>query len=477
MTASPQRREERGRSSSAGGGSTFGGGVDKSGQRQYLEDVNQRASRRDRQILSSLWLLMFAASSQVMVVAPLLSSIGEQLGVATSTLGNLMTVYATAVGVFALIAGPVSDRVGRRRVILCGSVLMTLALALHGVARDYASLLWFRGIAGVAGGLLSGAVVAFIGDSFPSERRGWANGWIMTGFAAGQILGVPLGVVLGAATDYRTPFVVLAAVCALATVCAAIFLPQVPTRADRLTLLSILGGYLALLRRPSTSAAAATYAAVFFGIAAFMVFLPVWLESGLGFTAASVAVLYLVGGFGTVYAGPRAGALSDRIGRKTVILWASVGLIVTSLLMPVGVGFATFVAFPAFLAVNVFLSARASAFQAMLTELVGTHERGSLMSLTTAAGQLGFASGAAAAGPTFASLGFDGNAALTAVAAALAAAFVWKFIPDPKPENLHAEAECPCNSLQIQPGLCGPTPESGHMAGALQALCAAKRVS
>ena len=160
-----------------------------------------------------------------------------------------------------------------------------------------------------------------------------------------------------------------------------------------------------------------------------MIFLPTWLEAGFGFTALMIAALYLVGGVGTIYAGPRAGVLSDRIGRRTVILWSSLGLIVFVLLMPALVGLAALVAFPAFLAVNVFLSARASAFQAMLTELVGTPERGSLMSLTTAAGQLGFASGAAVAGPTFAGYGFDGNAAITAIAAALAGGVVWWFIP------------------------------------------------
>ena len=408
-----------------------------------------------------------------MVIAPLLSSIGEELGVATAALGNLVTVYAVTVGLFALVAGPISDRVGRRRILLWGSALMTVALALHGAASSYSSLLALRTLAGVAGGILSGAVVAFVGDYFPSDRRGWANGWVMTGFATGQILGVPAGTLLAGGAGYRAPFVVLSAVSALAALSVLFFVPHIATEAGRLTLRSVLGGYRSLLSRRTTSAATATYAAVFFGIASFMIFLPAWLETGFGFTASMIAALYLVGGVGTIYAGPRAGVLSDRIGRRTVILWSTLGLIVFALLMPAGVGFAAVVAFPAFLAVNVFLTARASAFQAMLTELVGTPERGSLMSLTTAAGQLGFASGAAVAGPTFAGYGFNGNAVITAITAALAGGVVWWFIPDPRPTDPRLEAECPCNPLQIQPGLCGPTPESGHMAGALQAACSA----
>ena len=121
-----------------------------------------------------------------------------------------------AVGLFALVAGPISDRVGRRRVLICGSALMTVALSLHGTVSSFSSLLAFRTLAGAAGGILSGAIVAFVGDFFPSERRGWANGWLMTGLAAGQILGVPAGTLLAGGSSYRAPFVLLAAVSALA---------------------------------------------------------------------------------------------------------------------------------------------------------------------------------------------------------------------------------------------------------------------
>ncbi|MEM7351064.1 MAG: MFS transporter, partial [Acidobacteriota bacterium] len=262
--------------------------------------MTETGGRQDRRILFALWLLMFAASSQVMVIAPLLSSIGQALGVSMASLGHLMTVYAATVGVFALVAGPISDRVGRRRVLLWGSVLMTFALALHGVAGSYLSLLAFRTLAGVAGGILSGAIVAFVGDYFPGDRRGWANGWVMTGLAAGQILGVPAGTLLAELSGYRAPFVALAGVSTLAALAVFVLVPHVPTASGRLTLGSVLRGYRSLLNRRSTFAATATYVAVFFGIATFMLFLPTWLEAELGFTASRIAVLYLIGGVGTV---------------------------------------------------------------------------------------------------------------------------------------------------------------------------------
>ena len=130
----------------------------------------------------------------------------------------------------------------------------------------------------------------------------------------------------------------------------------------------------------------------------------------------------------------------------------------------------TLAVFPAFLGFNIFVSARGSAYQAMLSELVDARERGAMMSLSTAAGQIGFASGAAASGPTFATFGFGSVAILTAVAATSAGLLVWWFLPEPAASHRYHEDGCPCNQLQTQPVGCGPTPECGHMARALQPL-------
>ncbi|MCH8177689.1 MAG: MFS transporter, partial [Proteobacteria bacterium] len=61
------------------------------------------------------------------------------------------------VGLFAILSGPVSDRIGRRRILLAGCGVMTVALASHGLVDSYWSFLAVRVFAGMAGGVLSGA--------------------------------------------------------------------------------------------------------------------------------------------------------------------------------------------------------------------------------------------------------------------------------------------------------------------------------
>lgn len=387
---------------------------------------------RGRLILFALWLMVFTSSSQVMLIAPIFPRVREQLGIAEAALGSLVAVDAIMLGLMALVAGPISDRIGRRRILLAGTGMMSAALAMHALAFDYFSLLAVRGLAGAAGGVLSGAAVAYIGDYFPYQRRGWANGWVMTGMAFGHIIGIPAGTVLAASVGFRAPYIGLALVMAgtFLLTWRAVPQPAVDRATEALSVPGAIRSYMALLRNPAVVAAVATFAVTFLGNSMFVIYMPTWLEDSIGATPGQVALLFLTGGVANVLTGPRAGRLSDTIGRKRVIVAASVGLGLTVLAVPWMVRSVAW-AYLFFFLVMVLFAARIGPLQALLTQLVPAARRGSLMSLTVGTGQLGFALGSMLAGIIYATAGF---AASTTVAAAflLATAWiVWIYLPEP----------------------------------------------
>ncbi|WP_243665271.1 MFS transporter, partial [Rhodothermus marinus] len=79
------------------------------------------AARSEWRILLALWLMVFSASSQVVIMAPILPRIGATLGIGELEQGSLITAYAVMLSVMALVVGPVSDRLGRRLILLAGS--------------------------------------------------------------------------------------------------------------------------------------------------------------------------------------------------------------------------------------------------------------------------------------------------------------------------------------------------------------------
>ena len=279
-------------------------------------------------IVFTLWLLVFSSASQTMIIAPILPTIGVELDIADAVLGTLVSVYSLMVGVFAILAGPVSDKVGRRRILLMGCGAMAVALVLHAFVIDYYSFLFVRVLAGSAGGILSGAAVPYIGDAFPYRRRGWATGWVMSGSAFGQIIGIPLGIFMAARWGFRSPFYLFAATMAV-TVLLLFFgvaQPDVKRTEHPLGIRKAASDYLSMLRRAEVAWAAAAFFLMFLGVSVFVVYLPTWLERDMGFTMDEIAGMFLVGGIANVVTGPQAGKLSDRIGRKGIILMACIGL-------------------------------------------------------------------------------------------------------------------------------------------------------
>lgn len=381
--------------------------------------------------LAALWLTVFAASSQVIIVSPLLPDIARALVVPQERLGLVVTAYAVMLGLFAFVAGPVSDRVGRRRILLVGTAALSAMLLLHGLAHTFAALVAVRALAGAAAGLLSGAAVAYIGDAFPYERRGWANGWVMSGIAAGQVLGVPVGKWVALHYDFVVPFLAFGVASAFAFVLIWRFVPQpdVP-RTAHLSVASALGGYRDLVHRPAPRAAAFAYVLMFAGVGLFVPYFPLWLEQEVGVTGQQIVVLFLVGGFVNVVAGPAAGALSDRVGRRPLILASCLLFAATMLAVPYTVvGLASATAFFAVAMLSVAL--RIAPLQSLVSALVPSQERGQMMSGAVALGQIGMALGAGFAGPLYARFGMPGNTMAGAVALLGMAYVVATALPEP----------------------------------------------
>lgn len=383
-------------------------------------------------IIFALWLLVFAASSQVMIISPILPRISEQLGTPLEILGNLVTIYAVMVGVFAIIMGPLSDKIGRRKILLIGTGGITISLFLHGLVDSFWGLMAVRALAGMAGGVLSGAAVAYVGDYFPYEKRGWANGWIMSGIAMGQILGIPMGTLLADISGFRVPFLIFGGIMGLTFILTYFKVPQpnVELSEDRITVKGSFNKYLKLLQRSEVRAVALAYVVMFLSVSVYVVYLPTWLEESFGVSGKAIASLFFVGGIANVITGPVAGKISDKIGRKSIIIISCLGLSVVMLITTYVIN-DFWVAYVIFFLTMVLIAMRISPFQALSTQLIKSDNRGSLMSLLVAIGQVGYGVGGSIAGPFYVESGYVSNTIIGTIMILIMAYIVWRHVPEP----------------------------------------------
>ena len=384
----------------------------------------------DLSILLALWFMMFAASSQTIIMTPILPIVEEQFDVPREYLGALVSAYAIMLGLCALVTGPLSDAMGRRRILMIGTGAMCVTLFMHSFVTDFASLLLIRSLSGMAAGILSGVAPAYIGDHFPPERRGWANGVVMTAVAVGQIVGIPGGTILADRFGFAAPFVCFAAPMVLSFVLVWRLARQPAVARARLSSIgSVVRRYASMFTTPSTAAAVGAYCVMFSGIAFYVIYLVVWIKETYGVTSDEVASLFVIAGIASVIVGPWAGRLSDRIGRKVLVVGGCLGLFV---LMTLTTAIMTdfWIAYPLFFAIMVLVSARMGPFQALLSEIVPAERRGSLMSLSIATGQLAMGLCSAAAGVVYTEVGYAFSSVIGGAGMLAMGLIIWRFIPE-----------------------------------------------
>jgi predicted MFS family arabinose efflux permease len=381
--------------------------------------------------LVALWALNFTTSAQFLIVTPLLPLIRDQLGVREDLLGLLVTAYAVGVGITALIGGPVSDRIGRRKILLFGTAGMTAALLLHAGASSFALLMLVRTLAGAAAGLIASASVAYIADAFPFASRGRANGIVMSGFAAGQILGIPAGTYLGE-FGYRTPFVSFGVFVGLTLLLMVRHLPQpAVTLEATLGIREALRSYGRLLRDRSSAASVLGYTVMFFGVSLFITYLPTEILRRFDVTPTAVSTLFVVGGIANLIFAPLAGTLSDRWGRKVLVVTGSALAGLTMAITPWSMP-SFFSAYIFFFVIMIFVAMRIAPMQALVSSLVPPQLRGRLLALGFAVGQVGFGLGSSLAGPLYAHYGFGSTAVVGGFMAILMALIVGTMITEPR---------------------------------------------
>ncbi len=125
-------------------------------------------------LLGSLGFLSFAAVYNNIVVSPVLVDIARDLGVSVGTAGLLVTAYGIPGIVVGVLAGPLSDRYGRKAFIVWGTALMSTLTVLGGAVPGFAYLLLTRVGAGVGASVLYPNINATVADEFPYQARGRA---------------------------------------------------------------------------------------------------------------------------------------------------------------------------------------------------------------------------------------------------------------------------------------------------------------
>ena len=157
------------------------------------------------------------------IIIPNLAYYAKDIGATTTEIALLMSIYSGMQLLFAPLWGRLSDKHGRKPLILLGLLGNAVALVGFGLAKAYVWLFIARSAAGIASAAVLPSVMAYVADVTTAEERGRGMGLMGAAMGLGFILGPAIGGVMG---SHDMPFFVAGGLSLLTFLFALVLLPE-----------------------------------------------------------------------------------------------------------------------------------------------------------------------------------------------------------------------------------------------------------
>ena len=298
-------------------------------------------------MLVALAAATFVVTSTGSGMAPFLTAIATDLASSLPAVANLFSIQAIMWGVASLVAGTLSDRLGRRSILVVGIALLGVTRLGFAASDSYAQLVGWQLVSGVGGGAFMGIVFAAVSDHVPAAARGRALSWVITGQSLSLVVGVPIVTLIGSVGGWRAAIAVHGAAAVLTAVAVWFAIPPDPRRVPHPHGRKV---WLAALAQPRLLAllAAGTTERVCFGTLA--IYLPSFLQYTYSVSLGTLALALALVALGNLAGNVLGGRIADRV-RARGLVFAVASLLTAALAAPtlmwapglgvsVGLGFA-----------------------------------------------------------------------------------------------------------------------------------------
>jgi predicted MFS family arabinose efflux permease len=289
------------------------------------------SSNNETTVRRGLLALLTVASSvifaQIYLVAPIMPALARELHSTSAQVGLAIPAFLLPYGFMVLIWGPLSDRWGRRRVILSSLVGFTILTAVTPLVDSAPALIGIR----LATGLATSGVVpiglALVGDLVPYQRRGRVLGWMFGGMAGGAALGAAGGAIGQPVLGWQGLFGICSAMGLVLIGLGVWLIPSSPRVDSPPRVREVVAGFADLLR---TGRGRRTYGYVLLNavlLSGIYTWFGVYLHERFGLGEGDIGLALLGYGVPGLFLGPTIGRLADRYGRARII---PLGLTVTT---------------------------------------------------------------------------------------------------------------------------------------------------
>ena len=350
----------------------------------------------DKKIFGTLFFSIFSAVTGVGIVVPLLPVYAQSLGASGLYIGLIFGSFALSRTIFLPYFGRLSDRKGRKRLILLGLISYAIISITFILVKNVELLVAIRFIQGIASSMMMPAIQAYVGDITPRGREGFSMGVfnmsIFFGLSIGPLMGGSIKDILGLEASFLSMCIL-----SMAGFFLSLFLLP-PSRQEKVLQKKHQPLPWKFLLKDKEVIGLFLYRVNYTAcIGVLWGFLPVFADLYFGLTSSTIGILVMLGVFISGITHMPMGYVADRMNRRVLIITGGLvvgggmiyfaqaktlpDLIVASVVFGLGGG----ISMPAHMAISVFKGSQ-------------TEAMGSLMGLMTMAHSLGMLLGSILAG-------------------------------------------------------------------------------
>jgi len=360
------------------------------------------AAKSNNFALYVLMFNMFIAMAGIGLIIPIMPEYLGTFGVAGQALGFLIAMFSFAQFVFSPIAGDLSDKHGRKVLIIIGLIIFGLSQLTFGLSTELWMLYASRFFSGIGSAFIVPPMMAFVADITTYENRGKGMGLLGASMSLGFMIGPAIGGFLSK-VSLQFPFYIATAAALTAALISIFALPNpAPRSADKPGSEKKRENLFKQMKRSATTPYFVMLIVMFvfsFGLANFQSTISLYVDHKYGYTPAQIAIIITVGGFVGVIAQTFViNKLFKRFGEMRVI---QVNLIIAAFAM-IGIVFVNSFFMILFVA-TIFFTATSllrPAVNTLVSKLAG-EEQGFAAGMMTAYMSLGNMIGPALAGILF----------------------------------------------------------------------------
>lgn len=241
--------------------------------------------------ISNLFLVFLGIG----LVIPVIPQIKDEMNFSGTTMGMMISIFAIMQLLSSPISGTLSDKIGRKKLIVLGMIIFSISELLFGLGTSKLTFYVSRGLGGIAAALIMPSVTAFVADMTSLRERSKEMGLVSAAISGGFIIGPSVGGLL-AYFGTRAPFFAASFLGLIGFILSLVVLREPQKHMSVAHETDVKSSIIMTLKKPIFASLFLIILISSFGLQAFESIYAIMVKSNFSFSTSEIAIVITISG-------------------------------------------------------------------------------------------------------------------------------------------------------------------------------------